>query len=138
MFSLKFFLLYLVVFFIYLNFKLSLFFRFIQFGRKLSNKKDNLSYKLKKEIKKKAQEASEIELKMWYEDSIFKKVSQIEYSEKLARAKYEIFLEQEMKKVYAIKENNKKDKIEKQDKAAEEEKDTENSAKPLFTIKMKK
>lgn len=73
-----------------------------------------------------AQEVSELELRMWYDESVFKKVSQLEYSEKLARDRYETFLENDLKQKPSSEFEN-------------EPKDDENKTtnEPLFKIKLK-
>ncbi|MFH1288788.1 MAG: hypothetical protein ABII25_08865 [bacterium] len=90
------------------------------------HKKENKLDCVQLEAERKAQEINEIELKMWYEDSVFRKVSEIEYSEKLARSKYEIFLRKSLKQ--------------KPPTEPEDEPDGENEIinEPLFRIKLKK
>lgn len=138
MFSLKFVLLYFVIFFIYLNFKLSLFLRFVNYGKRLAESEEvKKDYKRSLDVKKRAQEISVIELKMWYEDSVFRKVSGIEFSEQLARNKYELFLEKNDKFISEapVKKGITKQNVS-QTKVNKDEDD--NDDKPLFTIKMKK
>lgn len=138
MFSLKFILLYFVAFFIYLSFKLSLFMRFVNYGKKLADSDDaKKDYKKRQEIKKIVNEISDIELRMWYEDSVFKKVSGIEYSRHIAITKYEIFLEKNDKYIYhkpLTKKPDIRNEIPQKDTADDEDNDN----KPLFTIKYKK
>lgn len=120
----KFILLYSLLFFIYINFKLSLLKNFIKYAKWLTSRseEDRINAKKSKEM---AQEISELELRIWYEDSVFKKVSQLEYSEKLARKRYELFLENSLQQ--------------KPSPESEDKPDDENEIKnePLFKIKLK-
>lgn len=78
-----------------------------------------------KKAKKMAQEISELELRMWYDESVFKKVSQLEYSEKLARDRYGTFLENNLGQKPSEPEDKPKDD------------GNETTNEPLFKIKLK-
>ena len=133
MFSLKFVLLYFVIFFIYLSFKLTLFMRFTRYGNKLANSEDSKkNYKKSLEIKRLIEEISDIELKMWYEDSVFSKVSGIAYSRRIALAKYEMFLQKDENFASEIAKNKGGLKEKTPVKKDDEEDDTDKQ--PLFKI----
>ncbi len=75
-------LIYTLGFFIYFNIKVVLFFAFFNHAKKIVRQKNNPNTK-KTEI-------SEAKLREWFENSTFKKISKIEYSEELARLMFSV------------------------------------------------
>lgn len=68
---------YTIGFFIYFNIKVALFFAFFKYGKDLIRRRKN-AIKVKK--------MTEAELHEWYDKSIFKKVSKIEYNKEMAES----------------------------------------------------
>jgi hypothetical protein len=112
--------------------------RFVNYGKKLAESEEaKIDYKKSLEIKKICQEISVIELEMWYEDSIFRKVSGIEFNEHIARTKYELYLSKNYKHISDTLITNNPDKP-KNIYKTNTEVENEDADKPLFTIKFKK
>ncbi|MBI5416383.1 hypothetical protein HZA55_00310 [Candidatus Poribacteria bacterium] len=68
---------YTIGFFIYFNIKVALFFAFFKYGKDLIRRRKN-AIKVKK--------MTEAELREWYEKSVFKKISKIEYNKEMAES----------------------------------------------------
>ncbi|MDD5771834.1 MAG: hypothetical protein PHX78_00025 [bacterium] len=114
--------------------------RFTRYGNKLANSEEaKKDYKKRLDIKKRLKEVSDIELQMWYEDSVFRRVSGIEYSRNIALAKYELFLEKDDKYLTDIP-GKKTVHINKQKEipAKNDDDDYGINNEPLFKIKFKK